>query len=138
MPLSSASALKALAPGPSLVRRTRIMEHRAGPGAHTHPCVAATYRRADAGSSAAGDPAALIDTNAHADRAHACADTHIHATTADTDAQRHTGEDRHTDAHSSAHGGTSDKARRSATDSKESDREGGSRRELDHAYQSRR
>ena len=114
------------------------MEHCTGPDADTHPGVAATDRRADASACAARDAAALIDTNAHTDRAHACADTQIHAATAHTDAHGHTGENRHTDAHPCAHGGASGKTRESATDHKESDRERGSRRGLDHAYQSRR
>jgi hypothetical protein len=67
------------------------MEHLAGPDTRTHPGVAATDRSADANSSAPGDPAALIDTNAHTDRTHACADTQVHAAAADTHAQRHTG-----------------------------------------------
>ena len=113
------------------------MEYRAGPDAHTHAGVAAADRRADASSSAARDPATLIDTNAHTDRAHACAETQIDAAAADTDAQRHTGENGHSDAHSCADGGASGKARRSDTDHKESDREGGSWGS-DHAYQSRR
>ena len=114
------------------------MEHPAGPDAHTHPGVAATDRRANASSSATRDAAVLIDANAHPDRAHACADTQIHAATAHTDAQGYTGENRHTDAHPCAHGGASGKTRGSATDHKKSDRERGSRRGFDHAYQSRR
>ena len=83
------------------------MEHLAGPDTRTHPGVAATDRSADANSSAPGDPAALIDTNAHTDRTHACADTQVHAAAADTHAQRHTGEDGYTYAHACTHGGAS-------------------------------
>jgi hypothetical protein len=89
------------------------MEHRAGSDAYTHTGVAATDWRADANSGAAGDPATLIDTDAHTDRAHACADTQIDAAAADTDAHRHTGDNGHADAHACAHGGASGKARRS-------------------------
>ena len=109
------------------------MQHPAGPDAHTHPGVAAADRRADAGSGAARDPAALIDPHADTDRAYSCADAQIHAATADPDAQRHTGENRHTDARSCAHGGASDKARGSATDHGEADRKTGARRGWDHA-----
>ena len=62
------------------------MQHLAAPDAHAHPCIAATDRRTDTGSSAARDTAPLVDTNADADRAHTCADTQVDTATADTDA----------------------------------------------------
>lgn len=113
--------LRTLAPGTSLVRFAGIMEHSASPDAHTHPGVAATDRRTHTGSSATRDPAALIDTNADTDRAHACADPQIHTATASTDAQRNTWENGHTNARSGAHGGACDQKSRSATDHGESE-----------------